>query len=955
MALSPAMQWALNNGMTEADVYKNINDFLATNPDAATTQAQMAQYGISGADVAAATGGTSGGMLGGNILAGASWNSLNTTLGDQLTAATGQASSNYSVGGATTADTLKQLNTFLAGGGQFDPNATVYLQTGGVDFLQGVDKGTIKDNINQMVKTLGSQGVNVVLTGSPYAASLNDVQTNNFNPAVDPIFTQIANENKNVALVGNQGEILQNKALLVDALHTNAEGTAIYNQSVIDALSQFKNEVPSSTPQAIAQVQKSNTVPVAAPVIIQAAENKASIQDQLKNQILSQGTTSQWQGEGKGSADANAADMAKILVDTGITDLSQFGKVTKTVDVAVQPVYDYKEIDYGGETGVQLSPFIVGYTDQNGNSIDPSLVKTDVAQVGSGDNTSYETVYVAPIGKEEVFGNKVTGQEVANTYGERQTGDAFGGTYTGKGNTAYNVQFDESGKPVFYTTGASSSDTKDIARIIQAGLLLSGAGGALGGALGLTGAAAQGVGTGLITAGSTAIGGGSGSDILKAGLLGGGLAYGGKLLGNYLDTGTTADLGITERQFAIQDAKQLADQGLTAAQIKDTLTAGGYNEAIIDRALTAVTGTTPTTAPTNIPATTTTATNTVNVTGTSTPALNTGGLLGGLVTPPVAVSTPVTDGGSVNVTGTTTPQLVDQSVLNLVNSQLASNVTTPANLANVTVTGDRGLMSGNNTNTAILNTLAGLSTTPAATTNLPTTTITATKPATAQEIVTAITSTLPNVTAAQAATVAEQVITSGKPVTTQEVISAITAALPAVTTPAITPTSTVPTTTITAPRPVVTTQDLVGAITATLPPVTTPTVTTPNIPTTTITAPRPTPVGDTLAVLPATLLPPSVTNPPVDLNKKNELGLTDAQMLALLQGGLGLLGGLGGASLIGGGGGTTNIGGIPTQGMPSYNDDYFTKVQQNYNRILPAVPRDVASPLRDWYLSQYGA
>jgi len=786
-----------------------------------------------------------GGLLSGNILAGASWNSLNTTLGDQLTAATGQATSNYAVGGATTADTLNQLNTFISGGGSFDPNATVYLQTGGVDFLQGVDKGTIKDNITKIVQTLGNQGVNVVLTGSPYASSINDVVTNNFNPAVDPLFTQIAKENNNVALVGNQGEILQNKALLVDALHTNAEGTAIYNQSVIDALSQFKNEVPSSTPQAISQVYQSNTVPVTPPVIAQAAASPVVAQSLARAIPTARGTVIE--------GDDIEAQMAGVP----------------------QVVYETK--------------------------VDPN------------NTANWQTI------------NPKTGEVIDS------------GTFAGGGDRGLLA----AAAPVI-GLAASTVGLPFIS-------------GLLGGATGLTGSALAGATGATIGGGTNAIAGGSTEDILRAALLGGAGAYGGSVLNNYLDTGSLADPGLTERQFATLDAKQLADQGLSAAQIKDTLTAGGYNEAIIDRALTAVTGTTPTTVPTNIPATTTTATNTVNVTGTSTPALNTGGLLGGLVTPPVAVSTPVTDGGSVNVTGTTTPQLVDQSVLNLVNSQLASNVTTPANLANVTVTGDRGLMSGNNTNTAILNTLAGLSTTPAATTNLPTTTITATKPATAQEIVTAITSTLPNVTAAQAATVAEQVITSGKPVTTQEVISAITAALPAVTTPAITPTSTVPTTTITAPRPVVTTQDLVGAITATLPPVTTPTVTTPNIPTTTITAPRPTPVGDTLAVLPATLLPPSVTNPPVDPNKKNELGLTDAQMLALLQGGLGLLGGLGGASLIGGGGGTTNIGGIPTQGMPSYNDDYFTKVQQNYNRILPAVPRDVASPLRDWYLSQYGA
>ena len=272
MAISDAMRYRINTGGSAEDLYATIRDFLATNPDAAATQAAMAQYGISGEDVANATGGKSGGLLSGNIMAGASWNSLNTALPEELTKATGQATTNVAVGGATTSDTLNQLNTFLAGGGQFDPNATVFLQTGGVDFLQGVDKGTIKDNINQIVKTLGDQGVNVVLTGSPYAASINDVVTNNFDPKVDPLFNEIAKENKNVALVGTQGEILQNKKLLVDALHTNAEGTAIYNQSVIDALSQFKNEVPPSTPDAIKQVQTSNVVATAPAQITQLAQ-----------------------------------------------------------------------------------------------------------------------------------------------------------------------------------------------------------------------------------------------------------------------------------------------------------------------------------------------------------------------------------------------------------------------------------------------------------------------------------------------------------------------------------------------------------------------------------------------------------------------------------------------------------------------------------------------------------
>ena len=73
-------------------------------------------------------------------------------------------------------------------------------------------------------------------------------------------------------MVGVQGEILQNKKLLVDALHTNAEGTAVYNQAVIDSLSQFKNDVPSSTPDAIAQVQTSNVVATTPAQITQIAQ-----------------------------------------------------------------------------------------------------------------------------------------------------------------------------------------------------------------------------------------------------------------------------------------------------------------------------------------------------------------------------------------------------------------------------------------------------------------------------------------------------------------------------------------------------------------------------------------------------------------------------------------------------------------------------------------------------------
>lgn len=626
-----------------------------------------------------------GGMLSGNILAGASWNSLNDTLANQLTEATGQQTSNYAVGGATTADTLNQLNTFISGGGTFDPNATVFLQTGGVDFIQGVDKDTVKSNINQIVKTLGDQGVNVVLTGSPYAASVQDVIDNKFNPEVDSLFKDIAKENSNVALVNTQGEILKNKDLLVDALHTNAAGTAIYNQSVIDALSQFKNEVPPSTPQAITQAQRSNVIPTARGTVIEG--------------------------------DNIEAQMAGVP----------------------QVVYETR--------------------------VDPN------------NPANWETY------------NPKTG-EVINR-----------GTFAGGGDRGLLA----AAAPVI-GLAASTVGLPFIS-------------GALGGLTGATGSTLAGLTGATIGAGTQAVAGGTTEDILKAALLGGGGSFLGSELQNALyDSTTAADIaGGLNPKYGTNYEEWMSN-------VLDNPEA---QKALADY----INGVTTSTTPPVAVSTPVTDGGVLNITGTTTPVINAGGLLGSTLTP------------TLTVTGAKTPQQVDQSVINLINSQLGTNVGTPSNLANVQVTGSR-------------------------------------------------------------------------PVTTPEVVNAITAALP-----------TIPSTTAAGATPEVK-----------------------------VTAQKSANVGDTLATLPSTLLPPTVTSPTTTTTTKttNELGLTDEQMANLLKAAVGLFGGgLGAASLAGRT--TPNIGALPTQLPPMYMDDYFTKVQQNYNRLLPAVPRDVASPLRDWYTSQYGA
>jgi len=180
--------------------------------------------------------------------------------------------------------------------------------------------------------------------------------------------------------------------------------------------------------------------PIAPPSMVQQptkAPDKATIIDNLVKQIQARSNTSQWSG-GVG-ADQATKDMARILAETGITDISQFGPITQQVE---------KIVGYDETTGVPI----------------------------------YGTV------TEQTFGNKETGQAVPNTYTERQKGDFFGGTYEGKGNTGYGVQFDAQGNPTFFTQGASSKDSI-VKAAIPIGALALGAlgaqslfGGALGGA-----------------------------------------------------------------------------------------------------------------------------------------------------------------------------------------------------------------------------------------------------------------------------------------------------------------------------------------------------------------------------------------------------------------------------------------------------------------------------------------
>ena len=197
---------------------------------------------------------------------------------------------------------------------------------------------------------------------------------------------------------------------------------------------------------------------------------------------------------------------------------------------------------------------------------------TDISQVGKG------TTGII---------NKETGEKLVSGYGERTKGNLWSGSYEGKGNTGFGVQFTDDGKPMFYTEGASSSTLKR--DLIKAAIIAGAAIGIVGpealsgifgsGTAALTATEAAGLG---LTATEAATLGFTAAELTAAGYTAAEVATAataattattttGLLTGN---AATTAATTLTASELATA-----ARLGLTATQFANLLTSGGQTVA----------------------------------------------------------------------------------------------------------------------------------------------------------------------------------------------------------------------------------------------------------------------------------------------------------------------------------------------------------------------------------------
>jgi len=209
--------------------------------------------------------------LGGVILSGASWmaGDEKTRLAKQLF---GEDVTNTAIGGQKTSDVLNQLNAFERDGGTFQKGSTVVLDIGANDIAQGVDKDTIRKNLNEIVSRLGDSGVNVILSGQPEANSYEEA-INSTTLQMDDLYNDIAAKHPNVTLVDAMSGMLNQKDLMDESgFHLNSDDAKLaYLSQFANAYKGANNQSETGIPKQVTQTDNVVDIPQEIAQITQAS------------------------------------------------------------------------------------------------------------------------------------------------------------------------------------------------------------------------------------------------------------------------------------------------------------------------------------------------------------------------------------------------------------------------------------------------------------------------------------------------------------------------------------------------------------------------------------------------------------------------------------------------------------------------------------------------------------
>jgi hypothetical protein len=209
--------------------------------------------------------------LGGVILSGASWmaGDEKTRLAKQLF---GEDVTNTAIGGQKTSDVLNQLNAFERDGGTFQKGSTVVLDIGANDIAQGVDKATIRKNLDEIVSRLGDSGVNVILSGQPEANSYEEA-INSTTLQMDDLYNDIAAKHPNVTLVDAMSGMLNQKDLMDESgFHLNSDDAKLaYLSQFANAYKGANNQSETGIPKQVTQTDNVVDIPQQIAQITQAS------------------------------------------------------------------------------------------------------------------------------------------------------------------------------------------------------------------------------------------------------------------------------------------------------------------------------------------------------------------------------------------------------------------------------------------------------------------------------------------------------------------------------------------------------------------------------------------------------------------------------------------------------------------------------------------------------------